>query len=246
MTTDFMTILWKEWKEILLQRSAGGGGARQPLIVALIVGVLMPLRMGPQHYFGPGTPLLLMVMSAAAISAVVAEAFAGERERHTLETLLASRLSDQAILLGKFGACVGYGWLISIACGLLGIVTVNVANWHGQILMFHDAASWLGLILGPPLLGAAVASAGVFVSLHAATVRQAQQTLGVGLMVLIFGIVFGYGALSEAWKARLMQIVLGWSLTELILLGAGVVLAIDLALVLAAMARFQRAKLVLD
>ena len=97
--------------------------------------------------------------------------------------------------------------MIALACAVLGIVTVNVANWHGRILMFHDSASWLGLILGPPLLGAAIASAGVFVSLHAATVRQAQQTLGVGLLVSLFGAMFGYGALPAAWKARLLQIL---------------------------------------
>lgn len=246
MIADIMTMLWKEWKEILLQRSAGGGGARQPLIIVAVVGIFVPLRMGPSHFFGVQIPMILTFLSAVAISVVVAEAFAGERERHTLETLLASRLSDQAILFGKFGACVGYGWLIAIATALVGIVTVNAANWHGQILMFHDTASWLGLILGPPLLGAAVSSAGVFVSLHAATVRQAQQTLGVGLMVLIFGAIFGYGALPAEWKARLMQIAFGWSLTELILAAAGVVLLIDVALVLTAMARFQRSKLVLD
>lgn len=168
MTTDFMTVLWKEWKEILLQRSAGGSGARQPLVIVLIVGILLPLRMGPQRFFSPEPLLILTFLAAVATSAVVADAFAGERERHTLETLLASRLPDSSILLGKIAACTAYGWLITMACVVLGTVTVNIANWHGQILMFHDAPSWLGLILGPPVLGAAVASAGVFVSLHAA------------------------------------------------------------------------------
>lgn len=246
MSADFMTILWKEWKEILLQRSAGGGGARQPLFMVLIFGVLVPLRMGSQRFFGPEPIMLLTFFSAAATSVVVADAFAGERERHTLETLLASRLSDRAILLGKIAACIGYGWVIAIASLLLGTITVNVANWHGQILMFHEAASWLLLLLGPPLVGAAVASAGVFVSLHAATVRQAQQTLGIVLAVVVVGFTFGFGALPAAWKARLMQMLLGWPLTELAFLGAGVFLAVDTALVLAAMARFQRAKLVLD
>ena len=37
---------------------------------------------------------------------------------------------------------------------------------------------WCSL-LGPPLVGGVVATAGVLVSLHAATVRQAQQTLSV-------------------------------------------------------------------
>ena len=26
MNADFVTVLWKEWKEIILQRSAGGAG----------------------------------------------------------------------------------------------------------------------------------------------------------------------------------------------------------------------------
>jgi ABC-2 type transport system permease protein len=246
VNADFATVLWKEWKEILLQRSAGGGGARQPLIMIALVGILVPLRMGPTRFFGPEPLLLITFLSAAAISAVVADAFAGERERRTLETLLASRLSDQAILFGKIAACVGYGWLIAMASLLLGTVTVNVANWHGRILLFHDPGSWLGSILAPPLAGLAVASAGVFVSLHAATVRQAQQTLGIALAVLVIGGTFGFSALPPAWKAHLVQILFGWSLTELVLLGAGVLLVIDAVLVLAAMARFQRAKLVLD
>lgn len=246
MTADFMTVLWKEWKEILLQRSAGGGGARQPLVIVLIVGILLPLRMGPQRFFSPEPLLILTFLAAVATSAVVADAFAGERERHTLETLLASRLPDSSILLGKIAACTAYGWLITMACVVLGTVTVNIANWHGQILMFHDAPSWLGLILGPPVLGAAVASAGVFVSLHAATVRQAQQTLSLALVVLLFGAIFGFNALPVSWKAWFAQILFGWSLTELILAATGIVVLIDLALVLAAMARFQRAKLVLD
>lgn len=244
--TDFMTMLWKEWKEIILQRSSGGGGARQPLIIVLLVGIFVPLRMGPQRFFSPEPFLLLSFVAAVAVTAVVADAFAGERERHTLETLLASRLPDNAILLGKIAACIAYGWLITIACVVLGVITVNIANWNGQIMMFHDVPSWLGLILAPPLLGAVMASVGVFVSLHAATVRQAQQTLSVALMIILFGAIFGYGALPAAWKASLIRIVFEWSLTGIILAAAGVVLLIDIALVSAAMARFQRARLVLD
>ena len=77
------------------------------------------------------------------ITAVIADSFAGERERHTLETLLASRLSDHSILFGKIAASMAYGWLISLSCILAGAITVNIVNWHGQIFIFHDAASWL-------------------------------------------------------------------------------------------------------
>lgn len=246
MSPDFMTVLWKEWKEIMLQRSAGGGGARQPLIMILIIGVLLPFRMPPERFFSLLQLTVLAIVSAAAISVVVADAFAGERERHTLETLLASRLPDSAILFGKIAACVAYGWFISLACVVIGTVTANARNWNGHVRFYHDTASWIALLVGPPLVGAAVSAAGVFVSLHAATVRQAQQTLGVGLMILIFGVIFGIDALPESWKTWFLKILFGWSAMELALVAAGIAALIDVALIAAAMARFQRSKLILD
>jgi ABC-2 type transport system permease protein len=246
MNADFATVLWKEWKEIVLERSAGGSGSYRPLILLLVLGIFVPLRMGPERFFSVAGLLAPTFFSAIVITAVIADSFAGERERHTLETLLASRLSDHAILFGKIAGSIAYGWLISIGCIVIGAITVNAVNWHGEILMFHDLASWLTLLLGPPLLGGVVATAGVLVSLRSATVRHAQQTLGVALAVIVLVGGFGAGSLPAEWKASLARIIFTWSRTELVLAGAGLLLAIDLALLLAGMARFQRAKLVLD
>jgi ABC-2 type transport system permease protein len=246
MNADFATVLWKDWKEIVFERSAGGSGSYRPLLLIVLLGIFVPLRMGPDRYFSAPGVLIPTFFSAFVISAVIADSFAGERERHTLETLLASRLSDRAILFGKIAASVAYGWLISISCILAGTITVNVANWHGPILIFHDAASWLIFLLGPPLVGGVVATAGVLVSLHSATVRHAQQTLGVAIGVLVLVTTFGSSSLPPAWKTWFARILLTWSPAELVLAVAGVLLVIDLALLLAGMARFQRARLVLD
>jgi ABC-2 type transport system permease protein len=246
MTADFITVLWKEWKEIVLERSSSGAGSFRPLILVAVLGIFVPFRMGPERYFRPEQLLLPVFLSAFVITAVIADSFAGERERHTLETLLASRLSDRAILFGKIAASLAYGWLLSIAVMVVGAITVNVVNWKGQISLYHDEASWLIVLLGPPLMGGVVATAGVLVSLHATTVRQAQQTLAVGFMVLILGSVFGGSALPAEWRIWFARILLTWTMTGLVLAAAGVVLAIDLVLLAAGMARFQRAKLVLD
>ena len=246
MTADFATVLWKEWKEIVMERSSGSAGSYRPLILIVVFGILFPLRMGPERFFSVAGLMAPTFFSAIVVTAVIADSFAGERERHTLETLLASRLSDRAILLGKIAACMAYGWLISISCIVAGAITVNIMNWHGQILIFHDAASWLLLLLGPPLLGGAIATAGVLVSLHATTVRQAQQTLSVGFAVVLIGTIFGSSMLPMDWRAWFARILLTWSQADLVLAAAGVLLAIDLALLFTGMARFQRARLVLD
>ena len=107
MLEDILTVIWKELKEILhgTSKSRSGGLTRMLLPVAL-AGVLLPARMGSDYLTGPG-PLfgLAWILPMVGIGLTV-DSFAGERERHTLETLLASRLSDQAILLGKVSASV--------------------------------------------------------------------------------------------------------------------------------------------
>jgi len=246
MHPDFMTVFWKEWKEIILQRSAGGGGARQPLIFIALLGVFVPWRMGPDRFFNPMQVLLFTFLSAMVVTAVIADAFAGERERHTLETLLASRLSDRAILLGKIAASVAYGWMIALACVIAGTITVNLVGTHNGFVFYRDSASWIILLIGPPLVAGIVATGGVLISLHAATVRQAQQTLSIGFMVVILGVIFGSNVLPADWKAWFARMLVEWSLTEIVLIAAAAILVIDLTLLMAGMARFQRSKLVLD
>jgi ABC-2 type transport system permease protein len=170
----------------------------------------------------------------------------GRAGTDTLETLLASRLTDRAILFGKLAACLAYGWLLSIITVALGIITVNAANWKGHVLLYRDAATWLALLLLPLLFGGALASAGVFVSLHAATVRQAQQTLIFAVSLSVLAIGFGIPALPQNVKMWFAETLAAWSAAEVVLAAGAVVLAVDVVLVLFALARFQRSKLVLD
>jgi ABC-2 type transport system permease protein len=246
MTGDFRAVFWKEWKEIVLERSGRGSATFRPLIVVVMLGIVAPLRINPESFFTPFPLLIYSFFSAVVVTAVISDSFAGERERHTLETLLATRLSDRAILFGKVAASIVYGWMFSILCVLVGAITSNASHWQGRLVFFHDAASWLLLLLGPPLAAAMVAAAGVLVSIRASTVRSAQQTLMIGFMVLFLGTVFGANALPTEWKIRITRFLAAWSPTELVLANTGLVLVIDLALVAAGMARFQRAKLILD
>jgi ABC-2 type transport system permease protein len=246
MTADFRTVFWKEWKEIVLERSAGGSGSYRPLLLIGVLGILLPWRMGPERFFQPSQLLIYSFFAAVAVTAVIADSFAGERERHTLETLLASRLSDRAILFGKVAASMAYGWVLVVLIVIAGVITVNAVYWQGSVLFFHDSVSLLILLLGPPLVAGAIATAGVLVSLHAATVRHAQQTLTVGFMIVFLGTIFGASALPEPWKLWFARILVTWSPVGVVFGAAAVLLAIDLVLLLAGMARFQRTRLVLD
>lgn len=238
--TDALAIVWKEWRELLGQR--GLRGKSGVLLNVAVFGVLLPMQFGASWVASPATAAVWGWVPMYFVMTVVADAFAGERERHTLETLLASRLSDRAILFGKIGAALVYAAVVTGASLLLGLVTVNVAH-AGDGLLLYSWRSALGMLSFGVLGALLVASTGVLVSLRAPTVRQAEQTLG-GVIVLTMIVPFLAARwLPPAWKAALRapehSVALGLGLLALVAALAGGTTWI-------ALARFRRSRLVAD
>jgi ABC-2 type transport system permease protein len=243
--SDVLTVTWKEVKELLAMGGNLKGGRVGIVIMVGVFGVLLPLQTGREWVTSPLTIAYWAWVPLMLVTGVIADSFAGERERHTLETLLASRLPDRAILFGKVTAAIAYGWGFMVLMFIIGLVTVNLAHGHGRLLLY----SWgftLGAFLCGLLTSGLAASAGVLVSLRAATVRQAAQSLSIGIMLCIFVPAFGIPALPKSWKASLMQAAMTLSVAQWIAAVCIALVAIDAALLLAAMARFKRARLILD
>lgn len=229
-------VAWKEWRELLGQR--GLRGKQGILLFAVVFGIVLPLQTGPAWITNPVVPLAWAWVPMFLVSTVIADAFAGERERHTLETLLATRLSDGAILFGKVGAAIGYALAMSAGCLVLGIATVNLAHPRGGLLLYAPPVAVAILVLG--LLGALfVAAVGVFISLRAATVRQAQQTLAATIMVLLL-VPFGTVRLAPAaWKQALLP-----NAALIAVIATATLAAVDAGVLALAMTRFRRGRLV--
>jgi ABC-2 type transport system permease protein len=244
MTGDIATMMWKELKELVFVRANLRGGWVGLVIVIAVFGIFLPLQSGPEWLESALGIVVWAWVPFLMVSSVVADSFAGERERHTLETLLASRLSDRAILFGKLGAAVGYGWGLTLASSLLALITINVAFGRGRLLLYPvDIA--LGIVGLSFLIALLAAGLGVLISLRAATVRQAQQTFSI-INLVLFIPLFVFPALPDEVKARIMQVLSQVNADMLaILVPAGLAL-VDIALVAAALVRFQRARLILD
>jgi len=242
MMGDIWTVMWKEWKELL----QGGGRGKWGLLVFVgIFGVFLPLQIGRAWVESPATLIYWAWIPLFLVTGVIVDSFAGERERHTLETLLASRLSDWAILFGKVAAAMSYGWGLAMIGLVVGLVTINLAH-RGSGLLLFPATVGLG-IAGLSLLAAGLAAGvGVLVSLRASSVRQAQQALSIAIMLLLFVPVFGFQALPAEWKARLVQALANADTTRLVLAAVVVLVVADIGLLAAAMRRFRRGRLIAD
>jgi ABC-2 type transport system permease protein len=238
---DAIAIAWKEWREVFGQRGMRGKQGIALFVVAF--GIVLPLENGPSWITSPAVALAWSWVSMFLVTTVIADAFAGERERHTLETLLASRLPDRAILFGKIGASIGYAGLMTVVSLLLGLVAVNLANRHGGLLLYPLPILVAMCVMG--LLGAVfVASVGVLISLRAATVRQAQQTLGGVIMALLLLPMAAVRLAPPAWKHSLGAHAMNPALLGMIVIAA--LAALDAGVVSLAMARFRRSRLIAE
>lgn len=243
MITDILTMMWKEAKELFTQRSGLRGGWIGLLVLIAVFGVMMPLQAGEEWLAAPTTILLWAWVPFILVNSVVADSFAGERERHTLETLLASRLSDRSILFGKICAAIGYGWGITLIGLLVALVTINFAHGEGELLLF-PAQIGVAIVSLSFLVAWLAAGLGILVSLRAASVRQAQQTLSLAFLFLFIPL-FLVPLLPDSMRGTIIRFMSGLDIQVLGLILIALLLAVDLILLGTAMRLFNRSRLIL-
>ncbi len=244
MISDILTIIWKEIRELILQRSGLRGGGIGLLIVLVVFGVLIPLQSGPDWLTSSTTILLWAWVPFILVNSVVADSFAGERERHTLETLLASRLSDRAILIGKICSAIAYGWGITLFGILVALVVINVAFNSGNLLFF-PLPNGLAIFIFSFLVAWLAAGLGVLVSLRASSVRQAQQTLSLAFLVFLIPLLL-LPLLPQNMQINVSNALQAFDFQSAALIAGAALLVIDLVLLGMANLRFKRARLILD
>ena len=242
MIADVRAMIWKESKELM---QGGGRGKMMPLILLLIYGVFIPLRAGRAWVDSYQAFAFGVVISVFMVLSVVADSIAGERERHTLETLLASRLSDRSILIGKIAAVVLYGWGLTILSLIAGLIAVNLSVGGGHLLLYPTGRAIATLVV-TLLFSILATSTGVLVSLRASTVRQAQQTLSIGWLAIFFFAIFGVQFMSQATRTRLEHRLISLHMTTAVLLAIAVLIVLDVIVLAINAARFQRSRLILD
>jgi ABC-2 type transport system permease protein len=238
MLDDILTVTWKERKS---QFRVRGSRMRylMMLLSPLLLATVFPITWGPD-WLAEVPPLAVAVLTSVLLVAVmVPESIAGERERHTLETLLASRLPDRAILLGKLLVPLAVGWGAAVLANLWSVVVINVAHWEGEILFFTLPIA-LGSLALSFLMALLTAGAGVFVSLKAATAQEATQILTFAILIppMLLQIV---PLLFPEQMKQFLDVVNG---TQLLLIVLAVLVVLDVAVLLAAVARFRRARLI--
>jgi ABC-type Na+ efflux pump permease subunit len=169
-----------------------GGLPGDEQLLVLILGFLM-------------APLFLIV--PLMVSAVIAaDAFAGEKERRTLEGVLSLPISDRDLFLAKVLAAFLPAMVISWGGFLVYAVIANTLAWPITERIFVPTRLWLVMIFW---VGPAVATLGLGVmtrvSARANTTQEATQLGGAVILPLIFL------ALGQSTGLLLVDISIGFA-----------------------------------
>jgi ABC-2 type transport system permease protein len=181
-------------KELSAYRAQFVGNSKAALAFSTATYIMIsagsPLLIG-NHWF-EATPLLVaypVVASTFVIHSSV-DTIAGERERHTLETLLASPVRESEITASKVLGGVFMGLSLGIAPLIIGVIALNLAavfKGTGDGLLLPASHLLWGLPLLAMTLPAAMTSVGVLVSFFGSSLRNAMQSYSfalVGLMIV--------------------------------------------------------------
>ncbi len=179
--SDVKAMYWKELTDLFSKRNMQG---ILRLLLAAGVGIWISWQFVHNWVQLPLIGIVfLSIYPLLIIFSFVADVFAGERERHTLESLLASRLSNWSIVVGKCAALVTLSWGMTIISLFVSLVVVNVLA-GGHAWSFYPLDRFLMALLLSLIVSVFATTVGALVSLRAATVRQAQQMISYGIVGL--------------------------------------------------------------
>ena len=125
---------------------------------------------------------------------IAADAFAGERERKTLETLFATPLGERSILFGKAGAALAFAMTdCHVGVHSTAVITVNVTA-HPAALFLPSARLTAAALFGTFASASLSTGVAIVLSMRVSVARSVQQMTSLSSMAL-------FTAISLIWQA---------------------------------------------
>jgi ABC-2 type transport system permease protein len=160
------------------------------------------------YFFAPFF-LIIPVMSSSVIAA---DSFAGEKERNTIEALMATPLTDSELLLGKILVSFIPSMGVTIFGFILYTITVDLLTHQIFGMYIMPTIPWiLMILLLSPILSLLAIGATVIISSRVKGFREAQQVsalLVIPILALLFGQASGFLIMGSSMMI-LMSLLLG-------------------------------------
>ena len=165
--------------------------AKQALIilgVVLVFGILVPFYKGLE-FLDPVVILVYACMSLLFVVPASADMFAADQP------------IARAELRSQLGMILAYGWGTTVLMLISGIVTVNVANWHGHALVPSTALLSSALLLSLTATMTVICGTALLAKRMGAS--SAKSLLRMSFLIVLLVAAFGFRYLPPEWRAMI-------------------------------------------
>ena len=149
-----------------------------------------------------------LIIPLMASSVIASDSFAGEKERKTIEALLATPISDSELFFGKMLVSFVPSMIVTILSFVVYTILFDVLSFsifNGMLLLPN--LDWLLMIFGlAPTVALSSIGLTVIISSKVKGFREAQQ-ISVVLLLPILALVFGQAAGAVIFGATMITIL---------------------------------------
>lgn len=227
---DIILVCRKELAELFAPKSGRRAHVVTMAAQTAVFGGLIPYFMAPLWLNEtPALSFIFLLLPLALSASQSALVFAGEKERGTLESLLATPLSMPSLFFGKALSVLVQVYAIVAASTALSLGALNlwVRNQGLEGTFFYSGPALFALLGLSLALAIFATSAGVVVSLSSASVRAAQMTTTLISLLCLLPLMAGWVTIRFEWGV--------------VLPATAILLIVDAAVTVLALARFSRA-----
>ncbi len=253
MLNHIWQIFIKEWEDFqssFFSLANFQVGAFTVLVMCAAVGIYLPIELGATWIDSPIMLLsFIVIIPMSMIAFISPNSFVGERIAKTLEPLLATPARNFSILIGKTGMSVIFGWGVALVNMLVGLIVVNIFHSDGEALLY-PIDLLIMMVLGSLLFSIFISVAGMNSSLYSATILEAQNKLGMALLIPffipLFMFAFAIGPLfPKNWDFVIVNLSNYFNAINLLSILFWLFLIVDLLLFMVVLIRFDRERLIM-
>lgn len=171
------------------------------------------------YFFAP----FFLIIPLMASSVIASDSFAGEKERKTIEALLATPISDGELFFGKMLVSFVPSMIVTVVSFVVYTIVFDVMSYdlfNGVLLL--PTVDWVLMIFGlAPTIALATIGLTVMISGKVKGFREAQQ-ISVVLLIPLLALVFGQATGVIIFGPPIILALIGvFSLVDLIVFRLG-------------------------
>lgn len=180
----------------LPRRMGGTTGVLIYSFALLALGILLPWHLG-FDFLDAMVLLAYACLPALLVAPLVAESFAGDRERAQVSAAVAER---RQLMYAKVAAGALYGWISALVALVMGIATVGLsaARW-----ILPPALLAIDLALISLAVSVSAASIAATVSVRARSAKYAKRILRQGFLLLLVLVIYYARFMPVEWKRHM-------------------------------------------